>query len=342
MSRKSRCSTLVLTVFAMLVFVPAAFAQVTTFTFDSGPQTENRTTDCQHQCTEACKSGCNHVCDTFCDVTACPQSCSECAGKWNHSVANLESIGVIADDVKSAFNSEATGDSSFCSSANCCDGSRCKDCNFCCSDQALIEKSEFCCQVAELLRVALKNKNLDDPSSREVIESALALVAKNAQTEANTQIAELKIEHEKEMASMRGQAVQMSTQHNNAENLKNWLGPLYTNQNRAIQQIQMLAYSSNAINRTLTLLEKQMSTKNSGGSTQASNANPYLKRDEHDSEVYDLKRQVNELKKQIQQIQPQRVQPANHLQPIFDSKQTKPLDISWPTEGPWNQQQNRR
>jgi len=134
----------------------------------------------------------------------------------------------------------------------------------------------------------------------------------------------------------------LSTHHNNAENLKNWLGPLYTNQNRAIQQIQMLAYSSNAINRTLTLLEKQMSTKNSGTSTQAVYANPYLKRDERDSEVYDLKRQVNELKNQIQQFQSQRVQPANHLQPIFDSKQTKPLDIPWPTEEPGGQKQYRR
>ena len=310
--RNAKLFALILGLSAFLL-IPAASAQVTTLTLDTGTETANeptftfRFTDSEDK---ACPSSCN-------DPNCCQQS--SCKSGDAAATENLDSIGLIADAATS---------------------SKCEDCVLCNSSEP-IDRSEFCGNLAELLRVALKNENMDEQSSKQVIENAMSLVEKNALAEADAKISEMKLKHEKELAAFRGQILQMSTQITTAENFKNWMGPLYTNQNRTIQQIQMLAYSANTINRTLNLLEKQMSTKVPSDSTHAKYTQPPIMQDKDSSQVYDLRRQVDELQRQLLQIQSQNVQPANHLQPIFDAQQPEPLDIPWPSEE-WRNKQFRR
>ena len=335
MSQVYRTPNVVFTTLCFIVVLlsPPVFAQVTTLTLEAGPQTadENLNSylhpdlgkiadDCQHKCDVSCKtSGCSHSCR---DASCCNNS--GCDGEANCTA--------FVDGKSIDFFTAKPADPKYC------------DCEFCNSTESLTEQSEFSRDVAELLRVALKNQDLDDPSSRKVIENALALVVKNAQSKADAEISKLKIAHEKELASFRGQLLQMSTQMKTIDDFKNWLGPLYTNQNRTIQQIQMLAYSSNTINRTLGLLEKQMSTNDSVSSVPVKYGNRTTNQDKVDSDVYDLNRQVYELKKQLQQLQQHQsrdVQPANHLEPIFDNEQPKSLDIPWPSEESWRYNQFR-
>ena len=328
--------------------------------------------DCQHKCDVSCKtSGCSHSCGdaSCCNNSGCDGE-ANCTSRFEGESFELfqskaadptargkNNFGVLASafregDAPAEPESGAVvpgretfvrDSSAGTSLARSCCSQNCKwsECEFCNSTESFTAESEFSRDVAELLRVALKNQDLDDPSSRKVIENAMALVVKNAQTKANAEISKLKIEHEKELASFRGQLLQMSTQMKTVDDFKNWLGPLYTNQNRTIQQIQMLAYGSNTINRTLSLLEKQMSTNDSVSSVPVKYGNRPINQDKMDSEVYDLNRQVYQLKKQLQQLQSRDVQPANHLEPIFDNEQPKSLDIPWPSEESWRHNQFR-
>ena len=171
---------------------------------------------------------------------------------------------------------------------------------------------------------------MSEPAMRRVIGKAMMLVAKNAQSESLIAMAEMQAKHEEEKAAMRGQLVQLSTQVHTVNDLRNWIGPLYSNQNRTIQHIQMMSASSNALNRTLSLLEKQLSSKPATPPIAVKYSNPHVVQHDPKSEVYDLRKQITELKQQLhkmRQVQTDKIQPAQHLQPIYNSnRQLEPLE----------------
>ena len=170
--------------------------------------------------------------------------------------------------------------------------------------------------------------------AQQAIASCLKMVAKSAEHQARTELVQKELEHEKAMAVLRGQLLQQQAQATTISQLKNWLGPMYTNPNRAIKQLDLLGFNSNSLNRTLSLLEKQMSNHANRSSKPIMFTNPHVERDESSSEVYDLRSQVTRLKRELEQLKSQGVRPAQHLQPIPNFKQLDPIDIPWPPQAP--------
>ena len=202
----------------------------------------------------------------------------------------------------------------------------CEDCQMCNTSKG----NEFHSQLAKLLSEALKDRDLSEASSQKIIESCLAMASRNSQMESVAQMSSMQVDYERQIAEMRREMTQMSAQLGAMGELKNWLGPIYSNQNRAMHQMQMMTQSSGTLNRILAMLEKQMSTKQMANSKPVKFTNPHVYQDPREAEVYSLRRQLTELKEQMNQMRPQNVAPAHHLQPIFDSKQPEPLDIPWP------------
>lgn len=229
--------------------------------------------------------------------------------------------------------------------ASCCEKRNCDDCEICLDQRTMPINSAYCRDMADLLCASLEGKGMDDQQMRRAVDKALTLVSKHAKSESLTEMAKLQSIHEQEMASMRGQVLQLSTQVHTVNDLRNWIGPLYTNQNRTIQHIQMMSASSNALNRTLALLEKQLSSKPTPAPAPIKYANPHVVQDESKSDVYYLKRQVNQLQQQLRQMQMQsdKIQPAQHLQPIYNSFQPlEPLDSTFPSTINWAPKKQRR
>ena len=205
-----------------------------------------------------------------------------------------------------------------------------------------IEGADKVRDYALMLKLALNGRDLESKEARQAITSCMLLVAKSAQQQARTELAQKELEHEKEMAVLRGQLLQQQAQATTLDQLRRWLSPLYSNQNRAIKQIELLGFNSNSLNRTLNLLEKQMSNRSNRPSTPVMFSNPHVAQDDSQSDVYDLRSQVKRLKQELEKLRSQSVQPAQHLQPIFENKQLDPIDFPWPSQTPGQSSQFRR
>jgi hypothetical protein len=214
--------------------------------------------------------------------------------------------------------------------SDCCEQCECDDRELCHDDCAMPEASAYCKDLAELLCTTLNGSEMSEPAMRRVIEKAMILVAKNAQSESRMEMAHMQIRHEEEKAALRGQLLQLSTQVHTVNDLRDWIGPLYANQNRTIQHIQLLSANSSALNRTLSLLEKQLSSQATTSPTATKQSKPRVAQHDPVSEVYDIGQQIDELKQQLQkmrQMQTDKIQPAQHLQPIYNSsQQLEPLE----------------
>lgn len=116
---------------------------------------------------------------------------------------------------------------------------------------------KVCSELAQTMANCLADSNIDPESRRQILESSMKLLVRNAELEAQAEVARMKLEHEREMSVMRGNLLQLQSQMAATGEIKSWMGPIYTNQNQTQQQMSNLMTNLQLINRTLRLLEKE-------------------------------------------------------------------------------------
>ncbi len=290
---------------------------------------------------ESCCARCSEAGEASCESNS---SSSRCAQKTTNESAAWTELWMADEDSPTEVAGAGLGctqachqtacaadgcDAEVCQS-DCCRQGECGECDFCRDICTTPENSAYCKDLAELLCTTIHGNDMSEPAMRRAIEKAMMLVARNAKSESLIEMANMEAKHRDEQASLRGQLLQLSTQVHTVNDLRNWIGPLYTNQNRTIQHLQLMSASSNTLNRTLSLLEKQLSSKAASQPTSVKYSNPHVVQNDPDSKVYYLEREIGELKQQLQKMQQMRtdkIQPAQHLQPIYDSsQQLEPLE----------------
>lgn len=141
--------------------------------------------------------------------------------------------------------------------------------------------------MAGLLAVTLQNQP-DIDAKRKAIEAAMLMVSETAQANAEAQIAKLEATHQQEMARLQMKVHQLSVETTSVNQLQEWLGPIYTNQNRNYQQMKLVSVNNAAINRTLALLEKQIDRGNAAKASQKIHNHTIAKADYVSSEQKDV------------------------------------------------------
>ena len=155
------------------------------------------------------------------------------------------------------------------------------------------------------------------------------------------------------MLSMQTRMHQLSVESTSLSQLREWLGPIYANQNRNYQQMQLVSANNATMNRTLALLEKQIdrtkpdatsqtilnhtmakadfATSQPVGSisqnnfSEAKKLNPAKKHASLD-EIHLLRTQLTQLQSRLDELQKSNVQAAGHLEPLYTPDQPlKPI-----------------
>ena len=120
----------------------------------------------------------------------------------------------------------------------------------------------YCDELAETMAECLADSNISQESRRRILGTTMKLLVRNAELESQTQVAQLQLKHERELAALKGDLMHVQAQLSSVGEIKNWMGPLYTNQNQTQQQMNNLMTNLQLVNRTLRLLEKEKESVN--------------------------------------------------------------------------------
>lgn len=173
--------------------------------------------------------------------------------------------------------------------------------------------------MALMLHAALKSCQTEQEAIA-TINRAMEMVARQTKDQFKTEMTLLQLEHQKEISLVNGRLLQMQGQLETTLTLKQWLGPLYTNQNRALQQMQLLATDSAELNRTLGILEQTLKTESKKIS--ANRVARQTSRDNilgRDRELASLRSQILQLETRLQKLSNGAVRAADHQQPLYHS-----------------------
>lgn len=123
------------------------------------------------------------------------------------------------------------------------------------------ETENQCGEIADSLAKSLADSNISTESRQEILAATMKLLVRNAELEARAEVAMLKLQHEREMAQLRSEVAEHQTYASQIGEIKNWMGPIYANQNQTQRQFQGLMTNLQLINRTLRLLEQEKQTQ---------------------------------------------------------------------------------
>lgn len=127
------------------------------------------------------------------------------------------------------------------------------------NEHATLPSYRLCSELADTLSESLADPNIPSESRRRILESTLKLLVRNAELESQAEVAILKLKHERELAVVREQQAMLQSQIAQTSGLKQWMAPLYANQNQTQQQMQNVMTNLQLVDRTLRLLEKEKS-----------------------------------------------------------------------------------
>jgi hypothetical protein len=116
---------------------------------------------------------------------------------------------------------------------------------------------QMCDELAETMASCLADANIPQDTRRQILQTSMKLLVRNAQLESQARVAQIQLEHERELAVVRGNMLQLQAQMASTGEIKTWIGPLYSNQNQTQQQMNNLMTNLQLVNRTLRLLEKE-------------------------------------------------------------------------------------
>ncbi len=239
------------------------------------------------------------------------------------------------------------------STAICVAGSRAAAgacCQACCPNPEE-DMTSHCQLMAKLLAIAIQDQAQSDDARRQVIEAALLMIAETSEAKAQAKIARLEASHQKQLTDLRSQLEQSNPPSSSVSQIREWLGPIYTNQNRNFHQLQTMAANGQSLNRQVGLLERKIDAVNQslpaqtiqnrlyGEAMPARSKNhrkaevirPLHQRDQKEigqtqrirsSELANqLRQEIHELQNRLKILQSQTVRPANHLEPVFNPDQ---------------------
>ena len=198
------------------------------------------------------------------------------------------------------------------------------------------EKSEdFCEQISQLLATTLDGSQASFEVKSEAIETAMQMVAEKTLADAELQINELKIAHQKQVDQLENQLLEAKDQRESIDQVLSWLRPIYFNQNRNYQHLQQLTAAKNQpipyrlpqventerygkdnrtahkFDRSLVPSSAKMASKSLAENREAEIAKLKQELQRIDSRLSKL---VNQSENQFED---KAVQTVNHLQPVY-------------------------
>lgn len=228
-----------------------------------------------------------------------------------------------------------------------------RECNMCCPgcqtcrSQSAENMKGHCQLMARLLSAAIQEGEQTPEAQRKTIEAALMMIAETSEAKAQARIAWLEANHQKQLTSLKRQMERSSPATSSFSQLREWLSPIYTNQNRNFHQMKTIAANGKSLSRTVGLLERKIDAKlepvlpetiqnrlysgSQSADSESRNQAGY-RRLNHQSDRPDsnaarraddaehasrLRQEIHALQIRLQELQQKAVRPANHLEPVF-------------------------
>lgn len=116
---------------------------------------------------------------------------------------------------------------------------------------------KICEDLAETMTECLSDSQIPVDARRRILASTMKLLVRNAELESQAEVAQLQLQHERELAATRENLIQLQARMSASGEVKNWMGPLYTNLNQTQQSINNVMTNLQLVNRTLRLLENE-------------------------------------------------------------------------------------
>lgn len=204
------------------------------------------------------------------------------------------------------------------------------------------ENETFCNQVAQLLANTLENSETTPEAKKRAIESAMKMVADNATAVSE---AKLKDAHKREIKNLQFQLDQASDQAASIEQIKSWLRPIYSNQNRNFEQMKLMNATQLSMNQSLrfgqfsrpavTTLYPSATTRKTN---EAIKHSPYVPRvDNETAELARLRAQLDAVNRRIEKLQSKPVQQASYLEPVYvPNRRLDPIYSTPDSNEPYN------
>jgi hypothetical protein len=201
--------------------------------------------------------------------------------------------------------------------------------------------------MARLLSAAIQDGEQTQDAQRKVIEAALMMIAETSEAKAQAKIAWLEANHQKQLTNLKCQMEKSSPATSSFSQLREWLSPIYTNQNRNFHQMKSIAANGENLSRTVGLLERKINAKlepvqpqtiqnrlyGESQSVEADSRNQAgyrrlihqtdrldsndFQRVENAKQANRLRNEIHALQVRLQELQQKAVRPANHLEPVF-------------------------
>ena len=211
--------------------------------------------------------------------------------------------------------------------------------------------------MAKLLAAALKDREQSHDTQRQVIEDALMMIAETSEAKAQARIALMEANYQKKLIELQNQMKSAAAPSNSFSQIREWLGPIYTNQNRNFHQMKTIAANSANLSRTVGLLQKKIDTRlvpswpkkiqnrlysepvvtelADSDAVTSQRLQPQIDRqiphapdriDTTEQAKYRLQHEIQALQFRLRELQKKDVRPANHLEPVYTPDQPlKPL-----------------
>lgn len=254
------------------------------------------------------------------------------------AAAGISNIASLANDRKA------------CSGCSSKFSTYCPSCQSCRSQSAENMKGH-CRLMARLLSAAIQDGEQTQDAQRKVIEAALMMIAETSEAKAQAKIAWLEANHQEQLTNLKRQMEKTTPATSSFSLIREWLSPIYTNQNRNFHQLKKIAANGESLSRTVGLLQRKIDAKlepvlpqtiqnrlygnsRSAESDSGNQAGYRLLRHQTDrldpdrskgfdpSEQADrLRHEIHALQVRLQELREKAVRPANHLEPVFTPDQ---------------------
>ena len=220
-----------------------------------------------------------------------------------------------------------------------------------CRPKSAEDMKSHCQLMAKLLAIAIQDQEQSNDARRQVIEAALMMIAETSEAKAQLKIAKLEATHQKQLSELRSELKKSNSPPSSVSQIREWLGPVYTNQNRNFHQLQTMAADNQSLSQKVGLLERKIDAVNqslpprtihnrlygeslsarSKNHGQAEATGPPHQRDQKDwgqpnrispsEQARRLRQEIHDLQNRLKVLQQEAVRPANHLEPVFNPDQ---------------------
>jgi hypothetical protein len=281
-----------------------------------------------------------------CDKDCC-QSCNR--GEAKSSCVKSEQVCSSTDQrcelCPGSCNSHCLAQVNADSQCECCenDGSALPQCTSKTAEspaQNIPDSStaKYCQRMAKMLAITMESPDASNKDRQQAIESALMMIAESVQAQASAQIRENETFYHRELAILRAEFARLAAVNEANDQIRQWMTPIYANQNRNFRQLQVLDAKQVSFNQTLKMMEHRLAqklSKKSDPPTRPTAVSVNLKDEtpqfqsvpprlsEKLEKAIEIQQQIDQLQEQLRQIRQSSssVRPVGHLEPLFTPDQ---------------------